>query len=81
MKPDTVGPSAGPANGARVKRANALPLVSASQISAIKAPEFVRGAAAKVPPRNRNTRTAAVFGARALPTWKPWVSSCEKTAA
>ena len=33
MKPPTMGPSDGPANGARVKNAKAFPLVLASQIS------------------------------------------------
>ena len=37
IKPDTVGPNDGPANGASVKMANAFPRVSASQISEMTA--------------------------------------------
>ena len=37
MKPLTVGPRLGPAKGARVKRASALPRVSASQMSEMTA--------------------------------------------
>lgn len=37
MKPETMGPSVGPAKGARVKKASASPRVPASQISDIKA--------------------------------------------
>lgn len=37
IKPATIGPSAGPANGATVNKARAFPLVPASQISEIKA--------------------------------------------
>jgi hypothetical protein len=39
-------------------------------MSPIKAPDVVSGDAAKHPPRNRNIRIEAVFGARAQPTWK-----------
>jgi len=37
MNPATVGPSAGPTNGATVKTAKAFPRVSASQMSEIRA--------------------------------------------
>ena len=37
IKPATIGPSAGPANGATVNKARAFPLVPASQMSEIKA--------------------------------------------
>ena len=42
MKPLTVGPSDGPANGARVKKPRALPRVFGSQISDIKALRIVK---------------------------------------
>lgn len=87
MNPAAVGPRAGPANGATVKTAMALPRIFASQMSDINAlsvckliitqkmaektnPEFVRGAAANVPPRNRNIKIEDVFLARAPPIMK-----------
>lgn len=51
--------------------AMAIPLRSASQISANKAPAFVNGQLAKVPPKNRKTKIEATFLLRAQPTWKP----------
>ena len=86
MNPATMGPTAGPANGAIVKIAIAFPRMSASKMSDRRAlskvsqgkpqgtggnhPVIVSGAAAKVPPRNRNIRMEAVFGASAVPIWK-----------
>lgn len=70
MKPETIGPIEGPTKGARAKRLIARPRLSPSQISARRAPEFVNGAAAKVPPKNLKTKMDAVFLLSAQPTWK-----------
>ena len=62
-------PKAGPAKGARVNAASAVPRVPVSHISEIKAPEFVSGDAANTPARNRNTSICAVFCATAQAIW------------
>lgn len=69
MYPLTIGPIAGPANGANEKNAMAMPRRSLSQISPITPPAFVRGQAAKAPEKKRKSMMAAVFGASAQPIW------------
>jgi hypothetical protein len=68
MNPPTIGPMAGPANGARENSDIAMPLRSASQISASSAPAFVNGQLAKRPERKRKMRMLAVFLESAQPT-------------
>ena len=70
MNPATIGPTDGPANGARANKLMACPRWSVSQMSASKAPLFVNGALAKHPPRNRKIRMEAVFLESAQPIWK-----------
>lgn len=72
INPDAAGASAGPANGARVNTAVAVPRVLGSHISAITPAEFDNGAAAKVPAKNRNARMDPVFGDNAQAIWKSY---------
>lgn len=82
MKPLMVGPRDGPANGAKVKSASALPRVFASHMSPISAlaentvnrstyPLITSALAAKVPLKNRNTRIEPLLRDSAHPTVKP----------
>jgi hypothetical protein len=60
-----------PAWPASTHKAMAIPLRSASQISANNAPAFVNGQLANVPPKNLKIKMDATFLLRAQPTWKP----------
>lgn len=65
-------------NGMSAKIAMASPRRSGPHKSAMIPPELVSGAAAKHPPRNRNTMSDPMFGESAQPTWKPAVALLEK---
>lgn len=71
MKPPTMGPRAGPAKGAMAKMAIASPRVFGPQMSAMTAPELVKGEAPKAPLRKRKIRIEAVLGLSAHPTFMP----------
>lgn len=65
MKPPTMGPSTGPANGARAKSDMASARSAGENMSLTTPPEMTRGAEPQNPARNRQMRSVSMFLASA----------------